>query len=637
MRAPSIAMIPILNVACSGSLFALVLSFLSSSQALPQSVFDVYIDNDPAPSPEKGPPLSASALRDKGYLPIQIGSIFAAYFLVVIFISIALLTVGRRLRSSALTSPKTLAVEIFKPNPSGFIVRPGGAVSMDNTPVSPSKSKLGWGSFRRHRKGDSANGSVLTFDDSIVEEDRSKNEIEMDRLYAAVAEHESRKSANQSSVSVSELPRSPVAQRPPELQHLRANPQRSQFPQQPQYAQQSQYVEPQFSQEQQYPDQQQYPQQPHYLQQQQYSQQQQFPRDQQYPREQPWPREQQYPLSPSFPLSPPPEPDQVPSRQSTTSPRRQHRPAPIATVSNPPSRNSSRSSHASATSFSKKRGINVRALPISPPMGSADLRPDTHAQYSESEPLSPRVYTPGPPPPTPPQRREQLSRDLRIDTLRAEAEAAKHYRPQQQQPTPQQQQYLQQPLGSPTHFDPSLRGSRASSAGDSLRSLSLASPRTATFAPPAIVEEPASAATSPVSAGGTRAPRAKPAPLALGGGPSAGSSQTTLPLRGAAPLPLRALRSPNSLRPPSMIKATELERPERRNGPSTGRPLRTPLTGVPATPYSPYMPQTPLTPMTPSRLVSRGERKRREKEEGRRVLTAADIVPEEGDMFGDAY
>ena len=68
-----------------------------------------------------------------------------------------------------------------------------------------------------------------------------------------------------------------------------------------------------------------------------------------------------------------------------------------------------------------------------------------------------------------------------------------------------------------------------------------------------------------------------------------------------------------------------------------GGGLRPPLTGVPQTPYSPYMPFTPLTPLTPSRLVGRQERKRREKEEGRRVVAREDQVLEEGELWGDAY
>lgn len=55
------------------------------------------------------------------------------------------------------------------------------------------------------------------------------------------------------------------------------------------------------------------------------------------------------------------------------------------------------------------------------------------------------------------------------------------------------------------------------------------------------------------------------------------------------------------------------------------------------TPYSAYMPYTPMTPMTPSRLVTKEERKRKEKEEGRRVATIEDAVEEEADTWGDAY
>jgi len=80
----------------------------------------------------------------------------------------------------------------------------------------------------------------------------------------------------------------------------------------------------------------------------------------------------------------------------------------------------------------------------------------------------------------------------------------------------------------------------------------------------------------------------------------------------------------------SVIKATTLERiPDNR--------LRAPGTAVPSTPYSPYMPFTPLTPITPSRLVTKEERRRKEKEAGRRVTTIEDAVPEEADMWGESY
>ena len=515
--------------------------FFQQSTALPAaSIWDVHIFNGPAPSPQDGPPASANATRDKAYLPYELASIFGSYLVVVIILSVAILTVGRRLRRSAQGSPTTLNMDLVKPSlvvgnqtdPYGpSPISPTKSNQFGPSPVSPTKANQtwpspkptsGWGSMRKHQKQDSVQSSVLTFDDSVIEEDRSKNEIEMDRLYAAVAEHENKKEKGP------DQPLSPLAQHPPELQHLKRGP---------------------------------------------------------------------APLQ--FPLSPPPDQQSFSqSRTSTTSPRRLNKPTPIS-INNPPSRNSSRSSFASFASFGKKRNTSIRALPISPPMGSPDMAPDN--RYGESEPLTPRHYTPGPPP-TPPHR------DV---------------------------------LHSP-HFAPSIRSSRSSNNG--YLSPPLQTPRSATFGPiqppPAIVEEqsrPGFALTvdgvAAAPDGRSEAPLShtgkgrKPQALKLA---NSNDSSGTLSLR-TAPLPLRALRSPKSTRPPSMIRATELTRPDPHR-------LMAPGSAMPQTPYSPfYMPQTPLTPMTPSRLVTREERKRAQKAEGRRVLTADDAVQEENEMWGEGY
>ena len=534
-----------------GRALFLLYPLLCTASALPQSIWNVHIDNDPAPAPQDGPSQSASATRDKALIPVQVGSIFAAYLLWIIFISVALLTVGRRLRRSAQTSPRSLAMEIFKPlqpppSPKEYEPSPVSMVKsnpFDPSPVSPTKKtshwpspKIGsgsWGSLRKHKRQDSVQSSVGTFDESVISDDKTRNEIEMDRLYAAVANHEAAKERSQTEGP--DPPKSPLAQNPPELQHLR-------------YA----------------------------------------------------PPYQQYPLSP------PPDKELYPSspeRQSTTSPRWLNKPSPI-NITNPPSRNSSRSSFASFASFGKKRNTSIRALPISPPMGSPDLQPNN--VYGESEPLTPRHYTPGPPP-TPPTRNGALANPQSQDDERR------------------------------FHFAPSIRSSRSSAMTGGVSPAQ--TPRTATFPvmpPPPIVEEqakqPGFAITiDPAPHSRTETPPGtksrKPAPLNIN---TRNSSQGTLPLR-TAPLPFRSLRSLNSQRPPSTIRATEIVRPD------PGR-LRAPGSAMPQTPYSPfYMPQTPLTPMTPSRLVTREERKRKEKEEGRRVLTAEDAVQEEGDMWGDAY
>ncbi|KAK4968146.1 hypothetical protein LTR66_011853, partial [Elasticomyces elasticus] len=63
--------------------------------------------------------------------------------------------------------------------------------------------------------------------------------------------------------------------------------------------------------------------------------------------------------------------------------------------------------------------------------------------------------------------------------------------------------------------------------------------------------------------------------------------------------------------------------------------LTGPRTGM-AIPYSPYMPFTPVTPVTPH-LVGRHERKAREREAGRGVITEEDAVRDDKEMWGDAY
>ena len=513
------------------SLVLLLLAFyFSSVKAFPSNIWHVSIDNGPAPAPADGPPLSASASRDRTYLPVQIGSIIGAYLLFVLIAGFALLLVGRRLRRAAQASPRTLAMEMMKP------VRTDGATNAyDPSPISPSSNNNPYGpspvstldmksswpspdksrgsvwksSLKGHKQQASIQSSVVTFDESVIEEDKAKNQIEMERLYKSVMEHDEHKSS--SAINVSE-----GQQHPPELQYLRST---------------------------------------------------------------------------SGPPSPLTESGaKSPTRTLTTSPRKSTRPSPITTHS----RTSSRSS---LGSFGKKRGI--RNLPISPPMGSPDLAPEHNDIYSEAEPLSPRLYQPGPPPPTPPQR-QQLS--------------------------------TQQPS---THED-RLDSTRLSPIGPEFRQ-TVRSPRTSI---PTLQTYP-EYSTPTEQEFGNKTPKARkfestkqkrtPAPLALRTQGNAPPSQQ-LPLR-SAPLPFRNLNSNryNPDRPPSTIKATVVE------SRAHNQHLAAPRTGVPITPYSPYMPFTPLTPMTPSRLVTKQERKRREKEDGRRVATVEDAVEEEGDMWGDAY
>ncbi|MDI1491936.1 MAG: hypothetical protein OHK93_003147 [Ramalina farinacea] len=516
--------------------------FFFTSTTAAADIWHVSIFEGPAPPPGKGAPIQASALRNTQYLPAQIASIVAAYVLSVVIIGAALLFVGRRLRRKTLSSPASLSMEMMKPkksnvpaafdpSPISYGCSPASAVDQKNmwpSPVKGTRSSDGWGSIRKgHRKQPSeSQASVVTFDENVIEDDRAKNEREMERLYAAVMEDDERRSASKVNLTGQQQP-----QHPPEFQHLRNEP--------------------------------------------------------------------NYPPPPSLPDSrSPPR-----SLAATRSPRTASRPTPISVHS----RNSSRSS---LGSFGKRHGI--RHLAISPPMGSPGLAPDYDDGYGESEPLSPRTYAdPGPPPPTPDEQRAARFRQeqLRQEGSRQEQMDASRLSPRD----------ARFPMTS-------LRKNGPVPPSPTVQTIHEVTSR------PELISRNTATSEHSVSSKTSKASKKKPPQLALRTQAAAGASAQSNPLR-SAPLPLR-IPHPTNLNvdrpePSPRIKATVLERKAPNHGPS----LRTPGTGVPMTPYSPYMPFTPLTPMTPSRLVTRQERKRREKEEGKRVPTIEDAVEEEADMW----
>ncbi|KAK3711101.1 hypothetical protein LTR37_009888 [Vermiconidia calcicola] len=162
-------------------------------------LWDVDIDNDPAPSPEEGPPFSAHASRNLALLPYQIVGIVGAYIGSVVIIGTLLLTVGRSLRKKAqemAAQPR----EMVKPMPKAF----------DPSPISPGSS---WYSPKRLRQKKSATSSirsgasnqmspgmdsVVSFDNTVIEADLARRQHEMEQLYAAVmAQHDERKTSQQ--------------------------------------------------------------------------------------------------------------------------------------------------------------------------------------------------------------------------------------------------------------------------------------------------------------------------------------------------------------------------------------------------------------------------------------------------------
>ncbi|KAL1957413.1 hypothetical protein VTO42DRAFT_5981 [Malbranchea cinnamomea] len=443
----------------------------------------------PAPPPEEGPPLSASAVRDPSLLWREIVGIVGAYVATVCIFLGCLLTVGRRLRHSAQSSNRTLEFEMFKPS-----AQPANGPQSkgpESKVASLTKSKTRSFSFPKpwsnsNSRGPASpvshNGSMSTVDESVVRADRLKAEEEMERLYAAVMEHDAKQSSvvydakgDYNTLNSAHQPRSPIEY--PEFQHLRQRQQ---------------------------------------------------------------PGSPVSPRSPITPLSPGTIPEeQIPSPSHSQYPRPMESSRKEATpshglrspISEKLSRLSSlsflnpKSSRDSNPSPNKSRRGSIRGLPISPPILSPQS--DSGSPYGDSQPLSPRVYFPGPPPLNPVQK-----------------ESASPVQP-----------------------------------------------------------------TSPDSA---QAPTVSPQSRH-----PAGSSTSSLPFRVAF----------NSSQSPSM-KTTVVEWRQSALGHGV------PRTGVPRTPYSPYMPFTPVTPLTPSRIVTREERKQREKEDGRRVMTEDDAVLSGEDMWG---
>jgi hypothetical protein len=147
------------------------------------------------------PPINPSLLT------AQVCAIVGSYLFVVAVLLTFLFTIGRRLRRFAQTSPGTLEVEMVKPT--NLLPLKSGAVAHEPSPISPpsavSPSRSWFKGFRRSSSTASASlhsgptsptspgvTSVASFDRAVLERDREKRESEMDRLYAAVAEHEAK-------------------------------------------------------------------------------------------------------------------------------------------------------------------------------------------------------------------------------------------------------------------------------------------------------------------------------------------------------------------------------------------------------------------------------------------------------------
>ncbi|KAL6240988.1 hypothetical protein RBB50_012083 [Rhinocladiella similis] len=333
--------------------------------ARPGSVWNVHIDNEPAPPPDEGPPISAGALRDKSKLKFEVVGIVGAYVLWLLVTFILYIFVGKRLRRKYQTSNRTLSMEIIKPAP----LANNPTMSVEAPLRSPGKmaSLKSWASGGRTHSRKESNVTVSTIDERILDADKAKNMDEMTKLYAAVMLHDEEKSQNTQS-SAQTTPRSPYFPQhealPPTPRSAYNNPS---SPRLPNYQQASGAgpLSPRFP-----------------------------PEFQHLYKLQ---TDENSPPALVHPLAPTPEED--PSARAASQNSRKSKLIPLSLISG--------RRESDAQNKRRPSRISVRGQPISEPLGSATLTESS--VYSEKSSMSPRLYNPGPPPPTPGQKSAVVS------------------------------------------------------------------------------------------------------------------------------------------------------------------------------------------------------------------------------------
>ncbi|XPS69264.1 hypothetical protein M3J07_001532 [Ascochyta lentis] len=187
------------------ALFSLLLA--ARAAATPYDFKDNY--NDPAPSPEDGPPASFHATRDRQRLPYEICGLVGGYVFTVLIWGVLLLTIGRKMRRKALDPPPALEFEQeLKP------IR--GAME---TPISPSSMRSATSWMRKFKRSESLSGSTpvspvvqspMSFDQKVLDADKARAQDDMERLYAAVMDHDAKKHSRQASREVEEQVAPPI-------------------------------------------------------------------------------------------------------------------------------------------------------------------------------------------------------------------------------------------------------------------------------------------------------------------------------------------------------------------------------------------------------------------------------------------
>lgn len=192
---------------------AILILFLSLTCLTPISSANILTDvpknnplniwYDPAPPPADGPPLSASASRDRSLIPAQVGGIIGAYLFSVCIVGIALICLGRKLRYQIQVSTKVLDIEMVEPRFETALPTPH---PQSPTLTSPSGSRnFSWPSPEKDTKNPYIFPPSLNsprtpppfgdpyVDTRIVEADREMLNRDLEDIYAHVMEQEEAK------------------------------------------------------------------------------------------------------------------------------------------------------------------------------------------------------------------------------------------------------------------------------------------------------------------------------------------------------------------------------------------------------------------------------------------------------------
>jgi hypothetical protein len=186
-----------LDRALPPALFSLIL-VVSQAAAFPSNFKHSVL------APRDGPRASYNPPPNPKSLPYDVAGVVGGYVLTVLIWGILLLTIGRRMRRKALDPPKALELELQnKP------IRPSIRTAPLASPPLSARSATSW--LRRFKKSDSAVdspqspviGSPTSFDQKVIDDHKERAQVDLERLYAAVMDHDSKK--NYSNVDVNEM------------------------------------------------------------------------------------------------------------------------------------------------------------------------------------------------------------------------------------------------------------------------------------------------------------------------------------------------------------------------------------------------------------------------------------------------